>query len=155
MGLKIHLGIFSFTIFAFMNAGESIGLAFSTLIPQPGFTVQFISVILSLMQSMAGFLSVNMPVPLDYLNRVSIMRYAARGQAFEVFKDIEFTCPAYSNSTFASSASTCQFRNGSDVMQLLNFPDQESTFIESMIGIAVCIFVYRLIAFIIMRLKLK
>ncbi|KAJ3191265.1 hypothetical protein HDU67_005943, partial [Dinochytrium kinnereticum] len=92
VGLKSNLFVNAFMAFGMITSGESIGLAFCAMISQPGFSVQIMSAILSIMSIMAGFLSVNMPSFLTALNHLSVLRYAARAQANDEFGGLVFSC---------------------------------------------------------------
>ncbi|KAI9350617.1 P-loop containing nucleoside triphosphate hydrolase protein [Zopfochytrium polystomum] len=114
IGLQIDFPVLVACIFAFMNAGESIGIAFCSFVDQPGVSVQVMSVIIGLMGIMQGFLSIKMPAPLTYLNYLSIMRYGARAMAHQSFANLRFSCD--------STAVSCTYPSGDAVLATLGFP---------------------------------
>eukprot|EP00474_Spongospora_subterranea_P000873 CRZ01331.1 hypothetical protein [Spongospora subterranea] len=126
IGLEISFTLNAFVAFALVNAGESIGIAFCSLISEPGFSVQIMSSFISIMCIMAGFLSINMPEFLDVINRISMIRYVARAQAAQEFRSMTFSCPDHT---------TCQFGTGSEVLSLLRFDSSDSGFFSAIIGI--------------------
>ncbi|XXQ34335.1 ABC transporter domain-containing protein [Plasmodiophora brassicae] len=145
VGTKIDIGLEIFVSLALVNAGESIGISFCSLLSQPGFSVQIISSILSLMSVMAGFLSTQMPETLNILNHASILRYAARAQAIEEFRDEVFTC---------GNPLGCQFATGADVLSLLGFDSSSGAFSSALVGIAVTAVAYRISALLVMATAL-
>ncbi|KAJ3411584.1 hypothetical protein HDV05_002004 [Chytridiales sp. JEL 0842] len=146
IGIKVNIALMSFVVFALVNCGESIGIAFCTLISQPGFSVQLMSSLISIMNLMAGFLSIDMPQVLLYLNHISIMRYVARVIAKEGFEGVEFSCddPAFA----------CQFRNGTEVLNFLKFPLGRDAYVEGVVGALVTLLVYRLVAYLVMKVRI-
>jgi hypothetical protein len=99
-----------------------------------------------MMTMLAGFLSINMPKPLDIINYISIMRYAARAMATEGFDEsVVFNCddPAF----------PCQFRNGTQVLTFLEFPEGADGLREGLVGLVLSMVVYRLVAYVVMKAK--
>ncbi|KAJ1561017.1 hypothetical protein HK405_005184, partial [Cladochytrium tenue] len=56
IGMQINIFLAAFAVFCYVNTGESIGIAFCSFISQPGFSVQLMSSMLSVMNIMQGFL---------------------------------------------------------------------------------------------------
>ncbi|KAI9350484.1 P-loop containing nucleoside triphosphate hydrolase protein [Zopfochytrium polystomum] len=132
VNLQVHVLVAAAAIFAFINAGESIGIAFCS----------FVTRIISLMSIMQGYLSVNMPNPLIYLNYLSVLRYSARTMARQAFNDLTFTC---------DGSVSCQYRSGEEVLTLLSFPTDWTSFSANFAAMFVCAFVYRFVAYLALK----
>lgn len=118
IGLQIKAGIF-FTIFygTFMvvNAGESLGISFNTIIDHPGFAMNIISVFCSIGVCMSGLLSMNLDKFLKAINYVSPLHYCVMLVANEVFTDsLKLTC----SKSEALPDGKCLFSTGADVLEL-------------------------------------
>jgi hypothetical protein len=183
MGLQINLGIATFTAFAFINFGESIGMSFCSFIEQPGFNVQVTSAVISTIAVAQGLFryfymsffyefifprvlkhinSINMPAIINYLNYLSMAYYIARVNSIQAFTDITFTCSSTSNTTNTTNATNttntastpCQFQTGEDVLGLLDFPQSVSAMRLNLVGVCICLLAYRLIVYLVMKYKL-
>ncbi|KAI8852348.1 hypothetical protein BC829DRAFT_440776 [Chytridium lagenaria] len=120
-------------IFAFSPANPSAWpSALSSL--NPVFSVQIMSAVISIMTIMAGFLSVNMPVFLDRLNYVSLMRYAARAQAVDEFRGLKVDCEV------GQPGAICK---GEDVLELLGFVGTDEALRNAVIAMVGCMVCYR------------
>ncbi|KAJ3111998.1 hypothetical protein HDU96_005078 [Phlyctochytrium bullatum] len=139
VGLKANLLLMAFLCFGMITSGESFGLAFCSMISQPGFSVQIMSAIISIMSIMAGFLSVNMPKFLDVLNHASMLRYAARASARDEFLGLSFDCPP---EVRAQPGAIC---TGQDAMDLLAFDSSWKAFQINLAAAAACVVAYRVL----------
>ncbi|KAI8830681.1 hypothetical protein BC829DRAFT_423450 [Chytridium lagenaria] len=93
IGLRGNLFVNAFLVFSMISAGESIGMILCSIVSRrPGFSVQMISTVISLMTIMGGFYSTSMPRPLVLLNNVSLLSYVSRVQAYIEFKGYKINC---------------------------------------------------------------
>ena len=76
-------------VFCVINAGESIGIAFCALIFHIGFSVTIMSVFLSVWSVMSGFFSIGMPLWLQTVNHVSVLKYAGNLVAVSEFQGLQ------------------------------------------------------------------
>ncbi|KAJ3095113.1 hypothetical protein HDU97_007254 [Phlyctochytrium planicorne] len=148
IGIKINVFLISFFAFTMVVAGESIGMAFCSLISQPGFSVQIMSALISIMSIMMGFLSVNMPAYLNAINHISILRYIARVQAREEFLGLVFEC------TDAERQQPGTVCTGEDALKLIGFDSSYGAMQVALIGVLATVVAYRLVAYGIMRWRL-
>ncbi|KAH7361758.1 ABC transporter [Plectosphaerella cucumerina] len=131
--------IASFCCFAIVSCGESLGIMFNTLFGHTGFAVNLISVFLSVAQTMAGVLSIDMPAFLEAMNYLSPIRYSTRAIAPYSLAGVEFTCtPAQ-----ALPGGRCPIEDGGDVLDLYRLN------VDAVVNIgalAASVVVYRLLA---------
>ncbi|KAJ3061204.1 hypothetical protein HDU98_002869, partial [Podochytrium sp. JEL0797] len=143
MGLEMNCGWMVLVALANIFAGESIGIAFCTLFSKPGFSVQLMSAVISVFNQMQGFLSVDMPTFLNYLNYLSLLRYGSRTLAAQEFSsDRIYTC---------DPNLPCLYPSGTAVMNFLGFPISSRDNMLNLIGLIVAMFVYRALAFAVMK----
>lgn len=131
--------IASFCCFAIVSCGESLGIMFNTLFGHTGFAVNLISVFLSVAQTMAGILSIDMPEFLKAMNYLSPIRYSTRAVAPYSLDGIEFSC------TEAQQLpdGRCPIETGEDVLDLYRLNVDAVVNIAALAG---CVVAYRLIA---------
>ena len=79
----------TYMVFCVINAGESIGIAFCALIFHIGFSVTIMSVFLSVWSVMSGFFSIGMPLWLQTVNHVSVLKYAGNLVAVSEFRGLQ------------------------------------------------------------------
>ncbi|KAJ3020320.1 UNVERIFIED_CONTAM: hypothetical protein HDU68_010243 [Siphonaria sp. JEL0065] len=143
MGLQINPGYFALAIIACTFCGESIGIAFSAYFSKPGFSLQLLSLLVTIMVMMSGLFSVSLPQVLQDLNYISVMRYAARIMGSQEFLPTNtYECP---------EIGPCAYRNGNDVMELFGFPTGEYDLLLNIVGLVVTVVAYRLIAYFVMK----
>ncbi|KAI9332100.1 P-loop containing nucleoside triphosphate hydrolase protein [Obelidium mucronatum] len=142
-GLQLNPGYLILALIGVVSAGESIGIAFSVFFSKPGFSLQLLSLILTLMVLSSGLISVAMPVFLTNLNYLSVVRYAARTiAAAEFLPDMIIDCPVDTE---------CAYHTGTDVMKLFGFPVGDNHLAFNMVGLVICVVLYRVIAFGVMK----
>ncbi|RSL82208.1 hypothetical protein CEP51_005304 [Fusarium floridanum] len=125
----------SLACFSGLSCGESLGIMFNTLFSHTGFAINLMGVILALANSMAGILSLEMPSLFEYLNYLSPIRYQVRGVAYYSMRDLSFDCNFENN--------TCPITTGEQALKLYKFDENP---LVSMVGMAACVVVYRLLA---------
>lgn len=134
-----------FSCFGVVSCGESLGIMFNTLFGHTGFAVNIMGIFLSVANSMAGVLSINMPDLFKAVNYLSPIRYATRSVAPYSLRDITFTCTDEQRLPDGS----CPIETGKQVLDLYNFNVDPVVNVASM---AACIVAYRLVAWILLRL---
>lgn len=142
-----------FAVFSLVNVGESIGIAFCSIVHHVGFSVSMTNAVLGIFVVMSGLLSANMPVVLDRINRISPIPYLTRLLATNEFaQTVTFTC---TQEEIVSGR--CLYRTGSDVLQLLAVNDSfafEYDRYGLYVGVTAALFViYRLIAYVVLKVK--
>ncbi|KPM43810.1 putative ABC transporter ATP-binding protein/permease [Neonectria ditissima] len=130
----------SFACFSGLSCGESLGIMFNTLFSHTGFAINLMGVFLALANSMAGVLSLDMPSLFVALNYLSPIRYQVRGVAYYALRGLEFDCKFDDGS--------CPIATGDEALKLYNF-DEDPSF--SIVGMAACVLVYRLLAWGLLR----
>ncbi|KAM0321918.1 hypothetical protein ACHAQA_009815 [Verticillium albo-atrum] len=134
-----------FCCFAIVSCGESLGIVFNTLFSHTGFAVNLTSVFLSVAQTMAGVLSIDMPEFLKALNFLSPIRYATRALAPFSLEGVKFTCTRGQQLPDGS----CPIETGEDVLDLYRLNVDGVVNVAALAG---CVVAYRLLAWIVLRL---
>lgn len=117
IGLRPEFGaflIFTYVTFCFMFVGECVGVAFCALFFHIGFSVNIMSVVISIFCVMAGFLSESMPYAVQVVNYISPMKWGAWIVMNVAFQGLEFSCEGQGGDNVTS----CVFQTGEDVIDL-------------------------------------
>lgn len=128
-----------FSCFGIVSCGESLGIMFNTLFGHTGFAVNVMGIFLSVANSMAGVLSIDMPELFKGFNYLSPIRYATRAVAPYSLRGVEFTC----NDAQRLPDGRCPIETGQDVLELYKFD------VDPVVNVgilAVCVVVYRVLA---------
>ncbi|KAF9091437.1 hypothetical protein BGX23_005187 [Mortierella sp. AD031] len=144
------LTFFSFwaIMFGYINTGESIGLAFSTFATHAGFNITVMSAVISVFSFMTGFMSLNIPKWLTYINHISLFKYGSVIMTRNEFDGKVFDCSA---EQIAGGA--CPYPTGEDVLKLFHFEDKNW---DLYMGLFVAVVViYRLLAWLVLVAKVK
>ncbi|KAM5345876.1 hypothetical protein ACJ41O_011737 [Fusarium nematophilum] len=128
-----------FSCFGIVSCGESLGIMFNTLFGHTGFAVNVMGIFLSVANSMAGVLSIDMPELFKAFNYLSPIRYATRAVAPYSLRGVEFTC----TDAQRLADGRCPIETGQDVLELYKF-DVDPVVNVGML--AVCVVVYRVLA---------
>lgn len=134
-----------FACFGVVSCGESLGIMFNTLFGHTGFAVNIMGIFLSVANSMAGVLSINMPDMFKAVNYLSPIRYATRSVAPYSLRDITFTC----SDEQRLPNGNCPIETGKQVLDLYDFNDDPVLNVALM---AACIVAYRVFAWILLKL---
>ncbi|KAK2595270.1 hypothetical protein QQS21_006985 [Conoideocrella luteorostrata] len=134
----------TFACFGVVSCGESLGIMFNTLFEHTGFAVNIMGIFLSVANSMAGVLSINMPELFKAVNYLSPIRYATRSVAPYSLRDIKFTCKDEQRLPDGS----CPIETGKQVLDLYNFNVDP---VVNAACMAACIVAYRLIAWLLLK----
>jgi hypothetical protein len=141
-------------IFALVNVGESIGIAFCSFVNNVGFSVSLTNSVLGVFTVMSGILSAQMPVFLDRFNRISPVPYFARLLLINEFESSKtFSCTVEE-----IESQNCIYRSGSDVLRLLTSGDDVFKFEYEQFGFYIivgCILtvVYRILSYLILKAR--
>ncbi|WYZ43271.1 hypothetical protein EsH8_VI_000970 [Colletotrichum jinshuiense] len=133
-----------FSCFGVVSCGESVGIMFNTLFNHTGFAVNLTSVIMSVANTMAGVLSIDMPELFKIFNFLSPIRYATRALAPYSLESVTFTC----NDGQRLPNGRCPIETGEDVLNLYKFNVDPKVNIAALAG---CVVVYRLVAWALLR----
>jgi len=114
--LTVSFPYFIFTAFAIIFCGESVGIIFCSIVYEPGFSINLASIVFTIAISMAGFLSINMPVIFQFFNNISFIRYAAEVTAVTALQDAVFEC-----SEADIMSGQCKFDNGQQLLDSFGF----------------------------------
>ncbi|TQN73513.1 putative ABC transporter ATP-binding protein/permease [Colletotrichum shisoi] len=133
-----------FSCFGVVSCGESVGIMFNTLFNHTGFAVNLTSVIMSVANTMAGILSIDMPQLFKIFNYLSPIRYATRALAPYSLESVTFTC----TDAQRLPDGRCPVETGEDVLNLYKFNVDPNV---NMAALAGCVVVYRLVAWALLR----
>ena len=136
----------AFNVFCIVNCGESVGILFNTFFGHVGFAVQITSIILSLANVLGGFMSTNIPGFLQALNHLSPIKYAFANLAPYSLGGQKFSC----TDAQRLPDGRCPIETGEQVLQLYNM---NANPVLNLIGVAVCTLVYRLLAYMVLKLR--
>ena len=141
--------IISINTFCIVFTGESVGIIFNTLFSHTGFALNVTSTVISIGAAMAGILSTTMPTILERLNYLSPLRYMVRNFTPYSLKDIKFTC----TDDQRLPDGQCMIVSGEQVLKLYGL-DEDSPGLM-LVGLAVAAVIYRILAYLVLRCKLK
>ncbi|OLN97692.1 putative ABC transporter ATP-binding protein/permease [Colletotrichum chlorophyti] len=133
-----------FSCFGVVSCGESVGIMFNTVFSHTGFAVNLTSVFMSVANTMAGILSIDMPELFKAFNYLSPIRYATRALAPYSLESVTFTC----NDAQRLPNGRCPVETGEDVLNLYKFNVDPNV---NMAALAGCVVVYRLVAWALLR----
>ncbi|KAF6818820.1 ABC transporter [Colletotrichum plurivorum] len=133
-----------FSCFGIVSCGESVGIMFNTLFNHTGFAVNIISVIMSVANTMAGIMSIDMPALYQNFNYLSPIRYATRAVAPYSLRGVEFSC----TDAQRLPDGRCPIETGEDVLDLYKFNVDPNVNIAALAG---CVVAYRLVAWALLR----
>ena len=134
-----------FACFGIVSCGESLGIMFNTVLPHTGFAINVMGIFLSVANSMAGVLSIDMPDLWVSVNYLSPIRYATRAVAPYSLRGVDFRC----NDSQRMPDGRCPIETGQDVLELYKFDVDPVANVAALAG---CVVVYRLLAWGFLRL---
>ncbi|KAF2012294.1 ABC transporter-like protein [Aaosphaeria arxii CBS 175.79] len=136
--------IIVFNAFCIVSCGESLGIAFNTLFTHTGFSVNCMSVFLSVAQIMGGVISLSIPSFLQAFNHLSPIKYAIGNMAPYTLRDQNFTCTDWQRLPNGQ----CPISTGEEVLNLYKLNKNPE---RNLMGLGICCIVYRLLAWIILK----
>ncbi|GME71181.1 unnamed protein product [Ambrosiozyma monospora] len=120
IGFQYDAGLFfamTYCSFLTVNAGESLGISFNTVLDHPGFALTMISIFCSIGTCMAGLLAMTLDNFLKAMNYTSPLHYTVMIVSNLVFtNDLKLYC---TNSERLENGS-CLFTTGKDVLDAYN-----------------------------------
>ncbi|KAF2007920.1 ABC transporter-like protein [Amniculicola lignicola CBS 123094] len=134
-----------FNSFCIVSCGESLGIAFNTLFTHTGFSVNCMSVFLSVAQIMSGIMSLSIPSFLQAWNHLSPLKYAVGNMAPYTIRNEKFTCEDWQK----TPEGLCEYNTGTDVLNLYKLNKNPEM---NLMALGVCTIVYRLLAYLILKM---
>ncbi|KAJ4992514.1 ABC transporter [Stagonosporopsis vannaccii] len=135
--------IITFNAFCITSCGESLGIAFNTLFSHTGFSVNVMSVFLSVAQVMGGVLSLNIPTFLQAFNHLSPVKWAIGNMAPYTLRNERFTCEDWQRIN-----GQCPVTTGEQVLQLYRLDKDADMYI---MALGICAVVYRFLAYVVLK----
>ncbi|KAF1963513.1 ABC transporter-like protein [Byssothecium circinans] len=136
--------IITFNAFCIVSCGESLGIAFNTLFTHTGFSVNCMSVFLSVAQIMGGVISLNVPPFLQAFNHLSPIKYAIGNMAPYTIRGIHFTCEEYQKIN-----GRCPITTGEEALDLYKLNKDPEM---NIMALGICAIAYRVIAYLILKM---
>lgn len=135
-----------FCCFSVVSCGESLGIMFNTLFSDhTGFAITMTSILLSVANIMAGVMSINMPELFNAFNYISPCRYAVRALAPVSLRGQTFSCDGDQRLADGS----CVMSTGEQVLDLYKL---DVNVVVNVAALAGTVVVYRLVAYLLLRL---
>jgi ABC-type multidrug transport system permease subunit len=135
----------SFDSFALITCGESLALAMNSVISDSRLTLSITNIFISIAQTMAGILNVNMPTWLQRVNYISPLTYVSRNLMPYFFRGVTFDC----NPEDVLSSGACRKIHGDDILRLYRFNYDPKVQLAILAGVVVG---YRVFAFLVLCL---
>ncbi|KAF3051314.1 hypothetical protein E8E11_005378 [Didymella keratinophila] len=135
--------IITFNAFCITSCGESLGIAFNTLFSHGGFSVNIMSVFLSVAQVMGGVLSLSIPSFLQAFNYLSPVKWAIGNMASYTLRDQQFTCEDWQKIN-----GQCPITTGQQVLDLYKLDKDPEMYL---MALGICAIVYRFLAYVVLK----
>eukprot|EP00742_Colponemidia_sp_Colp-10_P008391 GILJ01009087.1.p1 GENE.GILJ01009087.1~~GILJ01009087.1.p1 ORF type:complete len:1288 (-),score=160.00 GILJ01009087.1:132-3968(-) len=130
--------------FGMIVSGESIGICVCAVLYHVGFAVSIVSIVMSFLAIASGLLAISLPLVFQYLNWVSILKYAMAVITVNEFTDIDFSC-----TELEVQQGVCIFTNGQSVLDFYHM--DPSNFARDLGLFTALLVVYRLIAYLALK----
>ena len=137
--------IITFNAFCIVSCGESLGIAFNSLFTHTGFSVNCMSVFLSVAQVMGGVLSLSIPPFLQAFNHLSPIKYAVANMAAYTLRDQRFTCEDW----LKLPDGRCPITTGEEALDLYHLNKDPEM---NIMALGICMIVYRVVAYVILKM---
>ncbi|KAH3953539.1 hypothetical protein HBI56_026870 [Parastagonospora nodorum] len=135
--------IITYNAFCIVSCGESLGIAFNTLFTHTGFSVNSMSVFLSVAQVMGGIISLNIPSFLQAFNHLSPVKWAIGNMAVYTMRGVEFTCEDWQRIN-----GRCPISTGEQVLDLYKLNVKPEGYI---MALGICAISYRFLAYVVLK----
>ncbi|KAL6710442.1 hypothetical protein ACN47E_008490 [Coniothyrium glycines] len=135
--------IITFNAFCITTCGESLGIAFNTLFEHTGFTVNCMSVFLSVAQVMGGVISLQVPPFLQAWNHLSPIKWAIGNVAPYTFRGLKLTCEDWQKIN-----GVCPITTGEQVLELYNLDKNPEMYL---MALGICAIAYRFLAYVLLK----
>jgi hypothetical protein len=136
--------IITFNAFCIVSCGESLGIAFNSLFTHTGFSVNCMSVFLSVAQVMGGVLSLSVPPFLQAFNHLSPIKYAVANMAPYTLHNQRFTCEDW----LKLPNGKCPIETGEQALDLYHLNKNPEM---NLMALGICAIVYRILAYVILK----
>ena len=136
----------AYTAFCLVNTSESLGIMFNTLFNHSGFSVNVTSLFLTVAQVMSGIISIDIPAFLEAFNKLNPVHWAIGPMAVYIFRDQNFTCEDFQQLPDGQ----CPVQSGEQVLKLYSLETDTTSY---MAALGACVIIYRLIAYILVKMK--
>lgn len=136
--------IITFNAFCITSCGESLGIAFNTLFTHTGFSVNCMSVFLSVAQVMGGVLSLDIPDFLQAWNHLSPVKWAVGNMAPFTLRGLQFTCEDWQRVN-----GQCPIQTGEQVLDLYRLNKNPKM---NLMALGICAIVYRFLAYVVLKM---
>ncbi|KAF2797711.1 hypothetical protein K505DRAFT_234933 [Melanomma pulvis-pyrius CBS 109.77] len=137
--------IITFNAFCIVSCGESLGIAFNSLFTHTGFSVNCMSVFLSVAQVMGGVLSLSIPPFLQAFNHLSPIKYAVGNIAPYTLRNQHFTCEDW----LKLPNGNCPITTGEEALDLYHLNKDPEM---NLMALGICTIVYRGLAYVILKM---
>nr|QFR37221.1 ABC transporter [Cyberlindnera americana] len=127
-----------------LNCGESVGIIFNSIFDHIGIAMNFLSNVIVVAIFMGGTMSLHMPILFRAFNYISPLKWAVLALAKLGFEGQVFQC--------VNGSTTCELSTGEQVLSQYGLKSNYST---DMGAIAAITIVYRLIAWLVLELKVR
>ncbi|KAF1835024.1 hypothetical protein BDW02DRAFT_496945 [Decorospora gaudefroyi] len=135
--------IIAFNAFCITSCGESLGIAFNTLFTHTGFSVNCMSVFLSVASVMGGVMSLDIPTFLQAWNHLSPIKWAIGNMAPYTLRGLEFTCQDWQRVN-----GQCPIETGEQVLHLYKLNGNPGL---NIMALGICAVVYRFLAYVVLK----
>ncbi|KAF2853926.1 ABC transporter-like protein [Plenodomus tracheiphilus IPT5] len=135
--------IITFNAFCITSCGESLGIAFNTLVTHTGFSVNIMSVFLSIAQVMSGVFSLQIPEFLQAWNHLSPAKWGVANMAPYTLRGLHFTCEEWQKIN-----GSCPITRGEQVLDLYKMNKDPEL---SLMALGVCAVAYRFLAYVVLK----
>ncbi|KAF2268532.1 ABC transporter-like protein [Lojkania enalia] len=136
--------VISFNALCIVSCGESLGIAFNTLFTHTGFSVNCMSVFLSVAQIMGGVISLDVPSFLQAFNHLSPVKWAIGNMAPYTLRNQHFTCEDWQRLPNGN----CPITTGQQVLNLYHLDKNPNL---QIMALGICAIVYRIVAYLILK----
>lgn len=136
--------IITFNAFCITSCGESLGIAFNTLVSHSGFSVNLMSVFLSIAQVMSGVLSLQIPDFLQAWNHLSPVKWGVANMAPYTLRGLHFTCEEWQKIN-----GSCPITRGEQVLDLYKLNKDPEL---SLMALGICAIAYRFLAYVVLKI---
>ncbi|EOA84746.1 uncharacterized protein SETTUDRAFT_91355 [Exserohilum turcica Et28A] len=137
--------IITFNAFCMTSCGESLGIAFNTLFTHTGFSVNCMSVFLSVAQVMGGVLSLEIPAFLQAWNHLSPVKWAVGNMAPYTLRGLNFSCEDWQRVN-----GQCPIQTGEQVLDLYRLNHNPEM---NIMALGICAIVYRFLAYVVLKME--
>ncbi|KAI1390767.1 P-loop containing nucleoside triphosphate hydrolase protein [Hypoxylon trugodes] len=135
-----------YNTFLLLNCGESLGIIFFTIFDHGGFALTVASLVLTIVEIMSGVITPDVPAFIRAITYISptfhgvsnLLPFALRGSVF------------FCDPNELAADGSCAVTTGEEVLDLFHMNVSTT---RGLVGLAVCVVVYRLIAYILLKAK--